>query len=382
MTTGSQVRTRGLIVEADGGSRGNPGPAGYGAVVKDAETGEVLAEAAESLGTVTNNVAEYRGLIGGLRAASRIEPTADVDVRMDSKLVVEQMRGVWKIKHPDLRPLAAEAASLVRSFGNVTFTWMPRSRNAHADRLANEAMDGALGTAAPAAPVAPVGVAEEPDHSAESARTFVPMELGVATRTILVRHGQTAAAEAGWFNGSGGDEPLTDVGRTQAAAVADALVDSDAEAIVASPLIRAKHTAQVMAKRLGLPLREMSDLREADFGKWEGLSWAQLKERYPTELEAWLSDPAVAPPDGESVEDVGRRARRARDKLITRYHEQTVLVVAHGMLLSALVTVALGAPVGSARRMRLENTAVSVVDWYADEYARLISLNDVTHLRA
>ncbi|MGH3094871.1 MAG: bifunctional RNase H/acid phosphatase [Streptosporangiales bacterium] len=378
MTAGRQAAPARLLVEADGGSRGNPGPAGYGAVVKDAETGEVLAEVAESLGTVTNNVAEYRGLIGGLGAASRIAPAADVDVRMDSKLVVEQMRGVWKVKHPDLRPLAAEAGALVRSFGSVTFSWVPRARNGHADRLANEAMDGKPRTPAPAAPV---GVAEEPDHSAERARTFVPLELGTPTRTILVRHGQTAAAQAGWFNGAGGDEPLTDVGRTQAAAVADALFDSGAEAIVSSPLIRAKHTAEVMAERLGQPIREMAELREADFGEWEGLSWAQLKERYPKEVETWLSDPAVAPPGGESMVDVGRRANRARDKLIARYHDKTVLVVAHGMLLSALVTVALGAPVASARRMRLENTAVSIVDWYADDYARLISLNDVTHLR-
>ncbi|HEY9241178.1 MAG TPA: reverse transcriptase-like protein, partial [Streptosporangiaceae bacterium] len=98
-----------LIIEADGGSRGNPGPAGYGAVVRDAATSGVLAEVSESLGTATNNVAEYNGLIAGLKAAAGLAPGADVDVRMDSKLVVEQMSGNWQIKHPALRPLAAEA---------------------------------------------------------------------------------------------------------------------------------------------------------------------------------------------------------------------------------------------------------------------------------
>lgn len=139
--------TRRLVVEADGGSRGNPGPAGYGAVVRDATTGEVLAEVSESIGRATNNVAEYSGLIAGLRAAAAIARGADVEVRMDSKLVVEQMSGRWQIKHPDMRPLAAKARETARALGRVSYTWVPRSRNAHADRLANQAMDAAAGKA-------------------------------------------------------------------------------------------------------------------------------------------------------------------------------------------------------------------------------------------
>ena len=135
--------SRRLVVEADGGSRGNPGPAGYGAVVRDAATGEVLAEVSDSLGRATNNVAEYSGLIAGLRAAARIARGADVEVRMDSKLVVEQMSGRWQIKHPDMRPLAARARDAARALGRVSYTWVPRSRNAHADRLANQAIDAA-----------------------------------------------------------------------------------------------------------------------------------------------------------------------------------------------------------------------------------------------
>lgn len=131
---------REFIVEADGGSRGNPGPAGYGAVVVDAATGETLTEAAEYLGVVTNNVAEYRGLLAGLRAARDLDPSATVHVRMDSKLVIEQMSGRWKIKHPDMKPLAAEAARIFPP-GQVTYEWIPREQNKHADRLANEAMD-------------------------------------------------------------------------------------------------------------------------------------------------------------------------------------------------------------------------------------------------
>ncbi|MGW6546928.1 reverse transcriptase-like protein, partial [Streptomyces massasporeus] len=136
---------REFIVEADGGSRGNPGPAGYGAVVSDATTGETLRETAEYIGVATNNVAEYRGLLAGLRAAHALDPEATVHVRMDSKLVIEQMSGRWKIKHPDMKPLAAQAARVFPP-GQVTYEWMPRAQNKHADRLANEAMDaGARG---------------------------------------------------------------------------------------------------------------------------------------------------------------------------------------------------------------------------------------------
>ena len=131
---------RRLVVEADGGSRGNPGPAGYGAVVRDAATGEVLAEVAAGIGRTTNNVAEYQGLIAGLRAAAELEPSA-VEVRMDSKLVVEQMSGRWQVKHPDMRALAKQAFAVVRQLPAVTFRHIPRERNTHADRLANEAMD-------------------------------------------------------------------------------------------------------------------------------------------------------------------------------------------------------------------------------------------------
>jgi ribonuclease HI len=142
-----------VIVEADGGSRGNPGNAGFGAVVVDPETDLVIAERLGGFGIATNNVAEYRGLIAGLQAAADLGAD-EVDVRMDSKLVVEQMSGRWQIKNPGLRPLAAEAAALVKRFRSVTFTWIPRERNQRADRLANAGMDGK-----PAPDVdAPVGV--------------------------------------------------------------------------------------------------------------------------------------------------------------------------------------------------------------------------------
>jgi ribonuclease HI len=129
-----------VTVEADGGSRGNPGPAGYGAVVRDPATGDVLAERKAGLGRTTNNVAEYSGLIAGLTAARELDART-VAVRMDSKLVVEQMSGRWKVKSDQMKALAERARALVDGFTDVTFEWIPRERNKDADRLANEAMD-------------------------------------------------------------------------------------------------------------------------------------------------------------------------------------------------------------------------------------------------
>jgi probable phosphoglycerate mutase len=132
---------RRFIVEADGGSRSNPGEAAFGAVVFDADTREVVAERGERIGIASNNVAEYRGLIAGLEAVRDLDPEAQVDVRMDSKLVVEQMSGRWKIKHPDMRTLALRARDVLPP-QNVTYTWIPRAENGAADALVNDALDG------------------------------------------------------------------------------------------------------------------------------------------------------------------------------------------------------------------------------------------------
>ena len=131
---------RKLIVEADGGSRGNPGIAAGGAVVIDESTGEVLAEVGVFVGVATNNVAEYSGLLAGLTRARQIDGDASIHVRMDSKLVVEQMSGRWKIKHPDMRELALEAQSVIAG-STVTFEWIAREFNSRADAVANQSMD-------------------------------------------------------------------------------------------------------------------------------------------------------------------------------------------------------------------------------------------------
>ncbi|MFJ5804759.1 bifunctional RNase H/acid phosphatase [Streptomyces sp. NPDC093093] len=425
-----------FVVEADGGSRGNPGPAGYGAVVLDPATGETLAERAEYIGVATNNVAEYKGLIAALRAAHELAPDAVVLVRMDSKLVVEQMSGRWKIKHPDMKPLAAEAAKILPR-SQVTYEWIPREKNKHADRLANEAMDAgkrggqwepsgstavfdrsaarALATppvsgppgdaaagaaavraalAASAAPAADTLFAE-PTGSAEPAAEEAPAaapatgtgwgpDLGAPATLVLLRHGETALTPQKRFSGSGGTDPeLSPAGRRQAAAVAEALAArGTVQAVVSSPLRRCRETAQAVADRLGLPVAIEKGLRETDFGAWEGLTFAEVRARFPDDLQAWLDSPKAAPTGGgESFATVTRRVSAARDRLVSAHAGRTVLVVTHVTPVKTLVRLALGAPPESLFKMELSAASLSAVAYYADGNASVRLLNDTGHLR-
>ncbi|MEV5868519.1 bifunctional RNase H/acid phosphatase [Streptomyces tendae] len=487
---------REFVVEADGGSRGNPGPAGYGAVVLDAATGETLVEAAEYLGVVTNNVAEYRGLLAGLRAAAELDPDATVHVRMDSKLVVEQMSGRWKIKHPDMKPLAAEAARVFPP-GRVTYEWIPRADNKHADRLANEAMDaGARGeqwspststaeldaatdraasagrtagsrrsgdrpAAAPAGAgeAADVGTAGGDAPSAgerlprtttrtgagsaasggaaaaagasgggeaavsgggaiagervgRAARTgaggtapgaagapaaadvraakvvaspgWGPPDMGAPATFVLLRHGETPLTPQKRFSGSGGSDPsLSPVGREQAEKVAESLARRGTiEAIVASPLARTRETAGIVAARLGLPVTVEEGLRETDFGAWEGLTFGEVRDRHPADLDAWLASPDAEPTGGgESFAATATRIAATRDKLVAAYAGRTVLLVSHVTPIKTFLRLALGAPPESLFRMELSAASLSAVAYYADGGASVRLFNETSHLR-
>ncbi|MFF7265519.1 bifunctional RNase H/acid phosphatase [Streptomyces sp. NPDC008159] len=481
---------REFIVEADGGSRGNPGPAGYGAVVLDAATGEPLVEAAEYIGVATNNVAEYRGLIAGLKAAYALDPTATVRVRMDSKLVVEQMSGRWKIKHPDMKPLAAEALR-VYAPGHVTYEWIPRDQNKHADRLANEAMDagkrgeqwspsmstadldtratrqrsgaavpeppgppgdaaagaararaalagargesgnggGAAGSTAAAGPdagepdaanAADAAVPDADERGALEARSAEPgvvearpsepgvaigasaarktaadiraaknvasaaPDLGTPATFVLLRHGETPLTPQKRFSGSGGSDPsLSDVGRYQAERVAAALAARGTiQEVVSSPLARCRETAQIVAARLGLGVTLDDGLRETDFGAWEGLTFGEVRERYPDDMNAWLASPDAEPTGGgESFEAVAHRVAAARDRLTEAHRGRTVLLVSHVTPIKTLVRLALGAPPESLFRMELSAASLTALAYYADGNATLRLLNDTSHLR-
>ncbi|MFG2469410.1 bifunctional RNase H/acid phosphatase [Streptomyces canus] len=383
---------REFIVEADGGSRGNPGPAGYGCVVLDAATGETLVETYEYLGVVTNNVAEYRGLLAGLRAAHDLDPSATVHVRMDSKLVVEQMSGRWKIKHPDMKPLALEAGRVFPP-GRVTYEWIPREQNKRADRLANEAMDSGASASSvrkpsPAADAEAVGAAKaEADVRAAKAVSspgWAPADMGAPATFVLLRHGETPLTPQKRFSGSGGTDPsLSAVGREQAERAAEALAGRGTiQHILASPLTRTRQTAAAVAERLGIEVTLEDGLIETDFGAWEGLTFAEVRERYPDDLTTWLSDPEAEPTGGgESFAATATRIAATRDKLVAAYAGRTVLLVTHVTPIKTFVRLALGAPPESLFRMELSAASMSAVAYYADGNASVRLLNDTSHLR-
>jgi probable phosphoglycerate mutase len=367
-----------LIVEADGGSRGNPGPAGYGAVVRDAASGEVLAERYESLGATTNNVAEYTGLIAGLEAAADLAPGADVQVRMDSKLVVEQMSGRWQIKHPAMRPLASRASAAASRLGRVSYEWVPRAQNSHADRLANQAMDEAKNGD---------GSGQErssPDHQGpRPAPRPGPGWIAAhsqPTTTVLLRHGETPLSAERRFAGRG-DIPLTETGKLQAKAAAQRLAARGGiQLIVTSPLRRARLTAEAVAAATGAPVQVDEGWIEADFGEWEGLSYAEAMQRWPDEVAAWMNDTSVAPPGGESFAVAGRRVLAALDRLLDRSEPGRVVVVSHVTPIKTVLRHALLAPPVALRRMHLDVASLCEVDWYADGPVVVRSLNDTGHL--
>jgi probable phosphoglycerate mutase len=367
-----------LVVEADGGSRGNPGPAGYGAVVRDADTGRVLAERAAGIGRATNNVAEYGGLVAGLQAALALDPTASVEVRMDSKLVVEQMSGRWKIKHPDMQALALQARQLARQFGGVRFTWVPRAQNGAADALANSAMDGrpvhrdTAGRDAAAEPTT-TGDDVQPDAAPEPAPV-------VTTVTHLLRHGRTDHTPERRYSGRN-DLPLSATGRAEAEAAAVRVKELGIDVVVASPLRRTRETAEVVAGALGLPVELDDDLVELDFGDLEGLTAEEARQRHPLATRRFATDVRAKAPGGESVADVSARVARARRRLLERHAGRTVLVVSHVTPIKLLLAAGLGADDAVVHRVFLEAASLSTVAWSSDGRTSVRLVNDTAHLR-
>ena len=363
--------SRSVLVEADGGSRGNPGPAAYGAVLKDAETGEVIAEEATTIGVATNNVAEYSGLIAGLRLAQRYASEAEVEVRMDSKLVVEQMSGRYKIKHPDLRPLAMEATRLA-PFG-TTYTWVPRERNVHADRLANEALDGRRsGVTVMGENPAADSLIEELESPGESTAAAPPRgwsaPAGEPTTVILVRHGVTAHTVEKRFSGglASANPGLSDEGRDQARTVAEWLAPlaESVDAVIASPVRRTQETAEILAEVLGLPVEVEHGFAEMEFGAWDGKTFGEVAEQHPEELDAWLGSLDVPPGGGESFRSVEERVLGGLQRLLDRHGGRTVVVVSHVTPIKTLVAHAVDAPLSAVFRMELSPASVSVLAFF------------------
>jgi ribonuclease H / adenosylcobalamin/alpha-ribazole phosphatase len=357
---------RRVVVEADGGSRGNPGKAAYGALVKDADTGAVLAEEGTTIGIASNNVAEYRGLIAGLTMAAEVAPGAAIEVRIDSKLVVEQMSGNWKIKHPDMRPLAMQARRLAPP--GTTYTWVPREQNKHADRLANEALDGKRSGVTVAADAADSAV-EEAESPTTGDRGWSEPE-GPVTTLVLVRHGATSlTAEKRFSSGLGGSNPgLTDEGRAQVREVAEWLspIGRAVHVVVTSPVRRTRESAEILAERWGVGLVEEPAFAEMEFGAWDAMTLAEVREQRPDEIDGWRGSLDVAPPGGESFRDVEKRVLDGLTRLLEAHAGETVVVVSHVTPIKIVVAHAVDAPLSSLFRMEMSTASVSVVAFFGE----------------
>ena len=358
--------SRSLIVTADGGSRGNPGPAAYGAVVY--EGNNVLAEVSGKIGIATNNVAEYRGLIAGLEAAHDIDPNAHIEVRLDSKLVVEQMSGKWKIRHPEMRELALQAKK-IHAHELLTFTWVPRESNTHADRLVNEALDGVIASA------------KEPIQLNYLTERLISNE--VPTTVYLVRHGETPLTPFRKFSGDGPLNPgLTEKGFLEAGLVAKEVTKFQADVLISSPLQRTRQTAEIISKETGLAIHEDPIWMECSFGVWDGMSIDEVHQAFPVEYAKWLASTSYAPPEGESYESAMARALQGLLGLVDEYPGKKICVVTHnGIIKTAL-----------AAAMKVDSTAIFNIDvspcsistiaiWPSDLLMAVRSTNERGHLR-
>lgn len=332
----------------------------------------MLAESKQAIGHATNNVAEYRGLIAGLEKATELG-ASEVAVYMDSKLVVEQMSGRWRVKHPDLATLHQQAKALATRFDRITYEWIPRSKNSYADRLANEAMDAAGG-------IENLAETQTSNVTPQSSPAGWIGARGEPTRFLLLRHGQTDLSTQRRYSGRG-NPALTDVGRRQAELAAQYMANrGGVDAVVTSPLQRAYETAATAAKALGLDVTVDDDLIETDFGAWEGLTFAEASQRDPEIHRRWLRDTSVLPPGGESFDSVAQRVRRAQDRLVAEYGGQTVLVVSHVTPIKTLLRIALDAGPNILYRLHLDLASLSMAEFYPDGAASVRLVNQTDYL--
>jgi len=317
--------SRHFLLTADGGSRGNPGPAGYGSVIT--ENGKIIAELYDFIGVATNNVAEYSGLIAGLTAISQIDSTATVEVKMDSKLVVEQMSGRWQIKHADMRVLAQSARS-AHNPSLVTYSWIPREENSHADRLANKALDQQAGGG-----------------------EVIQVQQNYLTERLLSTEKATT------------------------------IFLLNPEVIIASPLKRTAQTAEALSRQTGLPIVFEEAWIECSFGIWDGLSIDEVKEKYPADYQAWISSTGFAPPQGESYDNVALRIDAALNQIAAEYPGQRVAVVTHNGTIKSAAKVVVGAPAESIFHIDVSPCSITTVSiWPSDGLRALRTLNEQAHL--
>lgn len=359
-----------LIIRADGASRGNPGEASYGAVLLENEI--EIASASAHLGVTTNNYAEYSGVIAGLKLALEHDPNERYVVQLDSKLVVEQLSGNWRVKSKDLMPLVSEANKIASQL-QVVFQWIPREQNFRADELANKVLDRPVAKDIPDQP-----------GSIRAPRVSSP-----GTELIFIRHGHSSHTEKGLVAGGDGADPeLSDLGLREAEATAELLANPPSSwglamkdpLVITSPMLRTKQTAEMIARRLNLEMFLEERIREIFFGDWNGLSNEQLFSTDPAVLEAWRGSLDFRPPGGESIEDLLMRTGAFISEIRTRFSNRTVIVVSHMMPTRALTFSLAGGEKSYLWSTSFAPAGVSAFRVWGSEQYELITLNSCAHL--
>jgi ribonuclease H / adenosylcobalamin/alpha-ribazole phosphatase len=205
------------------------------------------------------------------------------------------------------------------------------------------------------------------------------------TRMLLLRHGQSPMSVERRYSGRGNPE-LTQAGLEQAAAAATALAARHVEpggnlrAVISSPLLRARQTAEPVAGLLGLGVTVDERLTETDFGGWEGLTFPEAAQRDPELHRAWLGDTAVAPPGGESFDAVGARVGAALDDLVAAHRGETVVLVSHVTPIKTILRIALAAGPALLFRLHLDLACLSIVEFWPDGGASVRLVNDTSYL--
>jgi broad specificity phosphatase PhoE/ribonuclease HI len=365
-----------IFLYADGASRGNPGPAAYGVHIVDS-SGQLIADLGEQLGIATNNQAEYSGVIAGLRFLTTTDHRT-VTIRLDSKLVVEQLSGRWKIKNPGMQELAIEAQGLLSGF-DAKFEWVPREENAEADANANRALDeGDFSTQASAN----IALATIQPRSIRA-----PRQLKEPTTIAVVRHGHTVNTEKNLISGGDGTDPeLSELGLFEARAAAEQLPILLSEfglpelsRVYHSPMLRTTQTGEAIAATK-LELTADSRLKEIGFGDWEMLEMAQLETDEVELVKSWRGSLDVAPPNGESVMDMQERVWSALDEIIEDNRGKSVAVATHMMPTRAFAAAAFKGARNAYFNINSSPGGISIYRFFDMEFAEVFVLNSCQHL--
>ncbi|MEY4714590.1 MAG: hypothetical protein RIQ37_920 [Actinomycetota bacterium] len=365
-----------LILQADGASRGNPGDAAYGAVILD-ENRNLIAEIFAPIGVQTNNYAEYTAVIAGLEYLSNNFSVDQLLIEMDSKLVIEQLAGRWKINSASLRELNQRAQTLLSGI-EYELKWIPREQNSLADSAANKALD----TNAVTTEIIESSTAQPRSVRAKRQRVE-------PTTIVLIRHGHTAHTEANLISGSSGEDPeLSKLGISEAKQMAEEvpkILDgfglSQPLVVYHSPQKRARQTAEQLANRAQIRLHTDERLQEIAFGDWEGISMDELSAKFPQEVESWRGSMNIKPPGGESLQELELRVGSFLGEVIAKHPGQTVAVVAHMMPCRVIARRALQAAPQVLWSLQFSPASISVFRFFGDQLSEGFLVNSCAHLR-